>query len=445
MDLFDATIDGYTLELEHIDDSFEKSIVRHEFPYRDGALLEDLGQKARTVRFRAYFWDDGADHFTYADHVDFLNHLKSTALSELVHPMYGPLTGCVESVSARHDDRQMTAEVDFTFVENLRDATPDVAYEEVAGAAEGAFLSGEDEQQAELAAGLAEELGESRGFMAEELDPAKSLYEQFAGGAKYAREVVKEVDVCVTAFQAAVVEVTNPVNSLIATIAYAESLPGRVIGAVSRAVERTALLVTSTVAAPARIITNLDLELTRLEQAFLSFSPSSTRAGVAVRAAIGRALSVACARRLALEAAYVYRDDESLRNQLRRTETATSFDLLGRYTPAAQSDAVMNVRELEATLAAVRARLQAAIDAARAVQSQKDLARILLDHVGTVKLERERIVTVLLDNPLPLHLACLKYRLPYNYAERIATINRLPNPTFAAGELAIYALAGGAA
>ena len=67
------------------------------------------------------------------------------------------------------------------------------------------------------------------------------------------------------------------------------------------------------------------------------------------------------------------------------------------------------------------------------------MGRTLLEHVGTIKLEREKILTVVLDNPMPLHLVCLRYGLPYNYAERLSSINTIPQPNFTDGEVSIYA------
>ncbi len=48
-------------------------------------------------------------------------------------------------------------------------------------------------------------------------------------------------------------------------------------------------------------------------------------------------------------------------------------------------------------------------------------------------------MTVTTQNTLPLHLLCLKYNLPYNYADRVNSINRIKNPSFTpAGEVKIY-------
>jgi prophage DNA circulation protein len=73
------------------------------------------------------------------------------------------------------------------------------------------------------------------------------------------------------------------------------------------------------------------------------------------------------------------------------------------------------------------------------MQSLKRMARSLLEHVNTVKLERDRIITIVLDNTRPLHLVCLKYGLPYNMSDRLLSINQgIRNPSFTSGEIQIY-------
>ena len=73
------------------------------------------------------------------------------------------------------------------------------------------------------------------------------------------------------------------------------------------------------------------------------------------------------------------------------------------------------------------------------------MAKDLLTHVYSVKLESESIQTVQIVNPLPIHLVCLYFGLPYNYAQRILAINTVANPNAISGALRIYGLPGGTA
>ncbi|KAF0145122.1 MAG: mu-like prophage DNA circulation protein [Nitrospirae bacterium] len=100
---------------------------------------------------------------------------------------------------------------------------------------------------------------------------------------------------------------------------------------------------------------------------------------------------------------------------------------------------LLTINEIEKSLAEARSYIQEAIDASRGIDSLKKMAAALLDHANNIKLEREKIIKVEEDVPIPLHLVCLKHGLPYNDAERILAINSIKNPNFVSGEISIYA------
>jgi prophage DNA circulation protein len=437
----DGALNDIVLELETLEDTFEKAIARYEYPYRDGADLEDMGQKAHCVKVRCYFYDDGVQA-TYAAHVDLLNLLKLRDLLEFNHPKYGVMQGKVESVTVRHDERERTAEIDFSFVEQMRgDLTP-VPAKDVEASAESLYVTSQDEQLEEV----------SYYVITAGLDPALTLTEgigilaQLKGVAASAREYARELDAYLGMLDAAANEITQPVNSLTATLNFEANIPGRLLGTVTKCVERVARLYDATQGQPARYIANLDIAFAQLVQAAQGFSANNSDAGNSARTTMVNLLTIACATRLSLESAYCYSSDEQNRQSVRQAEGAQAFDNLGRWLNPDAVPQLMNARELEESLATVRTRLQGAIDVARGVQTLKTMALELLTHVSTVKLERERIITVEIDGPLPLHLICLKYGLPYNYAERIRSINpALVNPSFVSGTLQIYTLPGGAA
>ena len=436
-DLYPAQLDGFVLEIETTDDAFEKAIVRHEFPYKDGALLEDMGRKARIVKFRCYFWDDGADHATYDTHKELVDHLASLEISELVHPKYGPLRGCVESLSVKHDDRDRTAEIDITFVEGLIEDGGDTRHDDVEAGAEEAYNDGIEDQKKEFADDVKEALGpEAQGILDRVLDPAKGIVEQFQDVSTKARNYLKTVESYTGTMEGTLNTIANPANSLVSTINYGTNLPGRVIGSVSRVVERYALLYDSLKSAPARFVNSMTFGLKGLSNASGKFSKTTT---------------IASASHTALQTAYCYKTDETLRVAQKKNEGVQAFDALGNYTApavaaasvssagASAPETTMTVNELESSLAAVRESLQGAIDLSRQNTSLKQQALQLQIHVNNIKLEREKIIRVLLDNPMPLHLVCLRYGLPYNAAERLLTINSIRNPNCASGAVSVYA------
>jgi len=435
MTLYDAAIDDIPLEIETLDDQFEVSIARHEFPYKDGALLENMGQKARTVNFRCYFWDNGG-HVTYNNHIKLVNHLKDKTLFTLTHPLYGDLQGMVEQVKVRADDRELTAEVDIAFVENLRRDTAEVEYEDVEVAADQALIDTQDEQMDQFEEDAQDELGaEADEINDQELDSEEGILEQFSSISQKARAWLREVESAVSTFEGVLNDITQPVNSLISTITYGLKLPGRVIGSIAKMVDRFVSLYKTVTTAPSRFMRNLRSAVDNLISKF-GFSRS-----------IQKHLRVAVATQGAQAVAQYYATDETQRQKLRTLEKQTTFDTLGRYLNPPVAEPVYTVNELEDSVYITRDMLQEAIDSdgGRNITSLKTMARILIDHVSNIKLEREKIITVLLDNPMPLHIVCLRYGLDYHYADRIIAINSIPRPNFTSGSLQIYITSGSAA
>lgn len=446
-DLYPAQINNIPLQIENVDDTFEKSIVRHEFPYRDGALLEDLGQKARVIKMRCYFWDDGAaeivfsdgtssggGNYTYNDHIKLLNLLEGQQLFELIHPMYGSVKGCIESIQVRHDDRQMLVEIDLTVVENMRTAIAEVVYEEILTAIEVAVRQAQDQQQEDLAQELAAEGLDT----ATTLDDEMSLLDQVKAGTTYLREMTKELDAMIGKAEGTLNEIMQPVNSLISTINYAANLPGRILGPITRAVERVAKLYSSIRNFPDRFSRNLRFELNRLIKSFEAFGGTS-KGSKKARAIVVKHLKIASAQILALELAASYKADQQARAALAVTEGAAAFDLNGNWLNPDQPPAVATVNELEASLVTSREMLQEAIDLARSISALRDMALALLNHVNRIKLDRENMVAAELDNPMPLHLVCLRYGLPYGAAERLLTVNPdVTNPNQTSGGIYVY-------
>lgn len=431
-DIYTAMLDDIVLDVETIEDSFSKSLAKYEFPYRDGALLEDMGQRARSVTIRCYFYGP-----MYAQHGTLLNHLKSRNLFELRHPKYKLLKGSVETVSVRHDDRTETAEIDITFVENLR-APETTLSSDPSSEQENGFGKGQQQQMDKFAGDAGGTLGAQAGQVLNRgLDPAQRIFPQFQDLTGTARDYVAQVDAYVGVFEHTLSDIASPANSLLATIDYGTTLPGRVIGAAAGVMERYALFYGSLKSAPTRFIQSF---LDGVKE-FRESLPRSSKNRVKQSAidSLQKHIGIAAAQRVALEIAYLYKEDEDRREKARRAENRRSFDSKGNYIKAEVAEPIMTINDIEKTLADVRGAIQSAVDSAREMDSLKLMARQLLFHVNTIKLEREKIVIVELNSEMPLHLVCLKYGLPYNYAERIHAINIAGNPNFLSGKVNIYA------
>ena len=419
MDRFAAAIDNFALDVETLADSFTKAIAIYEYPYKDGAGTDDLGQKARSLRLRCYWWEE-----TYQDHFDFLEHLKQRSLFELRHPKYGVLNGRIRSVSVRHDDRQELAEVDIDFVQDLGSQEKAVIYKDVRAASEENYQSGIDEQQDLVTEMIRNKLGaHAQAVLETDLDPDKAVAGQFPAAPLKVRTYLKTIDSYLNTLADTSTAVSNPTNSLLATVNFGINLPGRIVGTLSRACERDSVSLESLRSAPTRLINSLRTSIDTLVAANTNFAAQTRIAG---------------ARQLAFDAAALYTEDEDARQVLRRSEQQQAFDALGNYSPVEKANPVMSVRDLERSLSEVRAQIQLAVSGNRSTDSLKQMARDLLEHVEQVKLEREKIIAIDLDNPVPLHLVCLMRGLPYTYAERLLVINNIPNPCFTLGEVNVY-------
>lgn len=423
--LDEGLLNDVILQMETIEDSFEKAIARYDYPYADGADLEDMGQKAHSVKIRCYFWDD-ADQQSYDTHTLLLDSLENKALLDLVHPKYGLIQGKIESIVVQHDDRQRCAVLDITFVEQMRSKLEVSASSAVLSVTEEAYIDGQEQQEKKLSDDIREKLpAEDAGIVSEMLDTALGLLEQVQGYSDTAREFVGQAEGYIAVAEAVVDQIMSPVNSLLATITYSESLPGRILGSITRSVEKVALTYTALRDFPGRFLSKLDDAFQDLQEAFQEFGAADTSAvGQAAREVMTNHLQIACAQRMALEAADLYAVDEQ-----------AALSSSGGTTEPAQ---IMNMRELEETLAIVRERIETAVVTAREIAGLKQMAVNLLTHVNKIRLEREKMVSVTLDNPMPLHLVCLKYGLPYTDAERLLRINRICRPNFTDGEVLVY-------
>lgn len=119
--LLDAKFRGVPLHVLNTDDQAQRALVRHEYPYRDGAEVEDLGRRARTIHLTAFVW--GKDYEASLRRL--LEALDVSGPGELIHPLFGSITVCVSSVSVTHnEDEPDSARVILDLVES----SPDVPF-----------------------------------------------------------------------------------------------------------------------------------------------------------------------------------------------------------------------------------------------------------------------------------------------------------------------------
>lgn len=417
---------GIIIQIETISDNFDKAIARYEYPYADGADLEDMGEKEHVIRFRCWFWDDDEQQ-SYDTHTLLLDALAVKDRLDFTHPKYGLLKGKIESIAIMHNDAVRAVAVDVTFIEQMRSSLSVSPAQSVTSAVAQAYTETQAAQESVIAQAIAAIIpGADARAITKTLDSAQGLLTQMQGFSNTTRAFVAGVETRLASAEAVVDAIVSPANTLQAAMTYSATLPGRILGTLSTTLEKYGLLYQAVKNYPRLYIERVNQAMDTLAASFDTFTDRST-SGVSRQTGsmMSAQLAIVSAQRLALEAADVYAADQ---------EAASG-----------QNDDVtpMTIDEMEATLAVVRTRLMTAIEAARELDGLKEMAAALLTQVNTVRLEREKMVSVVLDNPMPLHLVCLKYGLSCDDAERLIKVNpQIINPNFTDGEVRIYARKG---
>jgi prophage DNA circulation protein len=111
--LLPASFRGAPFEVLRTRDNGSRAVVEHEYPYRDGAEVEDLGRKARRISLTAVIW--GKDYEAALQKL--IAAMDTRGAGDLVHPVFGPVKVQPVSWDIPHDgERPNYAEVALEFV-----------------------------------------------------------------------------------------------------------------------------------------------------------------------------------------------------------------------------------------------------------------------------------------------------------------------------------------
>lgn len=86
-DLQDASFRGVAFDIINTRDSVQRDIAQHEYPYRNGANIDDLGGKPRSLQCQAVFFGDDYESRLQA----FIAALDKRGPGELIHPVFGSM------------------------------------------------------------------------------------------------------------------------------------------------------------------------------------------------------------------------------------------------------------------------------------------------------------------------------------------------------------------
>lgn len=162
LSLLDASFRGVPFQIESVNDKGEKSLAIHEYPYRAGGEVEDLGRKPRIIPLKAVFWG-----------VNYLSGLRALVKAfekegkgELIHPVFGSVEVVIRNWDIPHEaERPNYATVSFEAVEASPDNPffDDQSTRSLAERASDALLGGLAQALNDSAASLQATLGEVAG------------------------------------------------------------------------------------------------------------------------------------------------------------------------------------------------------------------------------------------------------------------------------------------
>lgn len=122
-----ASYKGVKFDVLAVDDSIDRAVIEHTYPFVDGADIEDMGLNAQTIRLQAIFF--GVSF--YADYIRLLSVLQQKGADVLVHPLRGRMPNMLFVSASLHTDADNINYValDLTFKE-AKEMQPIFAFED---------------------------------------------------------------------------------------------------------------------------------------------------------------------------------------------------------------------------------------------------------------------------------------------------------------------------
>ncbi|WGE32597.1 DNA circularization N-terminal domain-containing protein [Actinobacillus genomosp. 2] len=116
MPIQQASFKGVEFDVIAVDDSFERSVIEHAYPFVNGADLEDMGLNTQTIRLQAVFF--GSTYYT--SYIRLLSILQQKGADVLVHPIRGRMPNMtLVSANLRTDSENINyVALDLTFKES---------------------------------------------------------------------------------------------------------------------------------------------------------------------------------------------------------------------------------------------------------------------------------------------------------------------------------------
>lgn len=411
----ECTLGPWNLKLVSIGDEISHAIAETQYPYKNGADLEDMGVNAELLRFSCVLTNDDYKENYQALRNWFLSYFAMPI--ELIHPDHGTLNGYPQNVSFNNDRRKRFAQFDFEFKiagiqPDIQDFTdPTEVCEEEAKAV-----------NVEVQDALAEEM--QRAGVPDVPGDDWSLLDYWGAMGDAARSFASVVSGALGRIQGVIETVKAPLDALNTTIDYVDSLSGSLTGSLQRFCD----------------------SLTALGRKAGSSSGTSVLASIFterlasfIDTPVYASLATIAASTLACETARQISEDEVKMGESIAAESVVSDDAVGKPIVADTIEPfIMTPETLENSLAAVREFINRVLPVSKSPGRLKKMAATLTESILKLKMEYMTTRTVKVEYETPLHKILLDNGLNYKAAERVCALNNVKNPTFMKGEVLVY-------
>lgn len=411
----ECTLGPWNLKLVSIGDEISHAIAETQYPYKNGADLEDMGVNAELLRFSCVLTNDDYKENYQALRNWFLSYFATPI--ELIHPDHGTLNGYPQNVSFNNDRRKRFAQFDFEFKiagiqPDIQDFTdPTEVCEEEAKAV-----------NVEVQAAFAEEM--QRAGVPDVPGDDWSLLDYWGAMGDAARSFASGVSGALGRIQGVIETVKAPLDALNTTIDYVDSLSGSLTGSLQRFCD----------------------SLTALGRKAGSSSGTSVLASIFterlasfIDTPVYASLATIAASTLACETARQIIEDEVKMGESIAAESVVSDDAVGKPIAADTIEPfIMTPETLENSLAAVREFINRVLPVSKSPGRLKKMAATLTESILKLKMEYMTTRTVKVEYETPLHKILLDNGLNYKAAERVCALNNVKNPTFMKGEVLVY-------
>jgi hypothetical protein len=435
----------YEINILDINDSVQSNVAEYEFIGADGAKLDNLGNKARKIRFKSYWFGVNTGmqqdpiNPSYYNHYAFLNDVTASSNSAwtLTHPQYGDVLGQITNITIVHNDTHDYCEIDIDFTQDglmdqgiLEQQTIERAVE-IQGEAVMNALSKDYLNGLKSSAPLSVLAGKV-------LTAGTSIADCVGSVNAVARNFALEADQFVNGCDKFLNSVTAPITGISNTINFAADIPGRLIGSVNAAVNRVMALNKTLSITPTNLMKSIEDSCKQLAATVTSPSNLYHANNTLYQSLIFTVFATSAS----LTMAGILTNDEFNRKADAANNAKKQYDANGKRINASNTTETLSITEIENALATCRRLTNLALQARdKENYALKEQAATLVSYVDNIKLNKYDIKTVDVTN-MPMHILCMRMGQNYGTAERFSKLNNIKNPTFTEGSVDVYLVQG---